>query len=81
MMMDHFLAMGIDTFLLWNPAPQFNPNAIETDAFVDQWLADNPTAAGPQLRNLPEIPLDADSITTNGVTTTYQQFIDALGLN
>jgi len=81
MLMDHLLAMGIDTFILWNPPPRYNPNAIETDEFVDQWLANNPRAAGPQLRNLPEIPLDADSITTNGVTTTYQQFIEALGLN
>ncbi len=77
-MMDHMLAMGIDTFVLWNPGPRFNPNAHVTDAFVDQWLADHPRAAGPQLRNLPEIPLDADSITTNGVTTTYQQFLEAL---
>ncbi len=77
-MMDHMLAMGIDTFVLWNPSPRFNPNAHVTDAFVDQWLAENPRGAGPQLRNLPEIPLDADSITTNGVTTTYQDFLDAL---
>ncbi len=77
-MMDHMLAMGIDTFILWNPSERYNPNAVVTDAFVDQWLAENPRGAGPQLRNLPEIPLDADSITTNGVTTTYQDFLDAL---
>lgn len=77
-MMDHMLAMGIDTFILWNPGPRFNPNAQVTDAYVDQWLAQHPQGAGAQLRDLPEIELDADEFTTNGVTTTYQDFLDAI---
>jgi len=77
-MMDHLLAMGIDTFILWNPNSRFNPSAVPTDAFLDQWLADHPVGAGPQLRDLSEIPLDADAVITNGVVTTYQDFLDAL---
>jgi len=78
LMMDHLLAMGIDTFILWNPNSRFNPSAVPTDAFLDQWLADHPVGAGPQLRDLSEIPLDADAVITNGVVTTYQDFLDAL---
>jgi len=78
MMMDHMLAMGIDTFILWNPGPRFNPNARTSDDFIDQWLAEHPRASSVQLRNLPEIQLDAEFIETNGVVTYYQDFLDAM---
>ncbi|MGV6814520.1 MAG: hypothetical protein ACWA5W_05855 [Phycisphaerales bacterium] len=77
-MMDHMLAMGIDTFVVWNPGTRFNPSAVQSDAFMDQWLDEHPVAAGPLLGNLPEIPLDADQVVTNGVVTTYQEFMDAM---
>ena len=77
-MMGHMLAMGIDTFILWNPTVRYNPNAVETDAFIDRWLAEHPRVSGPQLSNLREIPLDADQIVTNGVVTTYEEFMDAM---
>tara|TARA_R110002072_G_scaffold42064_21_gene118969 strand:- start:265296 stop:266975 length:1680 start_codon:yes stop_codon:yes gene_type:complete len=77
-LMDHMLAMGIDTFILWNPSARHNPNARETDIYMDQWLGDHPRADGQQLTNLREIPLDADQVITNGVVTTYDQFMDAL---
>ena len=77
-LMDHMLAMGIDTFLLWNPGTQFNPQARASDAFVDRWLAEHPLCAGPQLRDLPETQLDVDEIVTNGVVTRYSDFLDAL---
>lgn len=79
--MQHMLAMGIDTFLLWNPSPRFNPNAITTDAMMDNWLAAHPRVSTPQLRSLPEIPLDADYIETNGVVTTYQDFLEMMNIN
>ncbi len=78
LMMDHMLAMGVDTFILWNPGPRFNPNARSTDGFIDNWLRDHPRGSGPQLGNLTAIPLDADQIETNGVVTTYEQFIEAM---
>jgi hypothetical protein len=77
-LMDHMLAMGVDTFILWNPEPRFNPLAERADAYVDQWLADHPVASGPQLRDLPEIPLDSNSIETNGIVTTYEEFLEVM---
>ncbi len=79
--MDHMLAMGIDTFILWNPPPRWNRNAVETDAYVENWLVENPTAYGPQLNNLPLISLDADYIVTGNVITTYEEFMNAMNSN
>ena len=78
--MDHMLAMGIDTFILWNPTSRFNPNAITTDIMMDEWAGDHPRVNTPQLRSLPEIPLDAEYIETNGVVTTYAQFLAFMNL-
>jgi hypothetical protein len=78
--MSHMLAMGIDTFILWNPSTRFNPNARTTDAMVDEWLGNHASVTTPQLRSLPEIPLDADYIETNGVITTYAQFLEIMNL-
>lgn len=78
--MVHMLAMGVDTFIVWNPSARFNPNAITTDAMMDEWAANNPRVNTPQLRSLPEIPLDADYIETNGVITTYEQFLEFMNL-
>jgi len=77
-MMDHMLEMGVDTFILWNPGPRFNPNARSTDGFIDNWLLEHPRGSGAQLGNLPAISRDADQIVTNGVVTTYEQFMDAM---
>lgn len=79
--MQHMLAMGVDTFILWNPSPRFNPNARVADEMMDNWLAENPRVNSPQLRSLPAIPLDAEYIETNGVVTTYQQFLEMMNLN
>lgn len=80
-MMEHMLAMGIDTFILWNPSPQFNPNAVTLDAWMDDWLAQNPRVQTPQLRNLDPIPLDANRIETNGVVTTYDEYVQMMGID
>lgn len=80
-LMNHMVAMGIDTFILWNPEPRFNPNAVVTDAFMDNWHSRNLRVPTNQLRNLEPIPLDADQIVTNGVVTTYDEFIDMMNLN
>lgn len=78
-MMDHMLAMGIDTFILWNPRERFNPNAVDTDNFMDDWLAVHQQAPTLQLRSLDPIPLDSDQIETNGVVTTYDEFMRVMG--
>lgn len=77
-MMDHLLATGIDNYILWNPIERYNPMAVESDALVDQWLAQHPYAPRQLDSALPEIPLDVDFIETNGVVTTYEQFMQAL---
>jgi hypothetical protein len=78
--MEHMIAMGIDTYILWNPSPRFNPNAITTDALMDDWLANHQRVFTHQLRSLPEIPLDADYIETNGLITTYQDFLEMMNI-
>jgi len=75
-MMSHMTAMGVDTFILWNPSSTFNPNAVATDAYMDDWLGGNPRVPHGQLRDLNPIPLDADEIVTNGAVTTYDEFLD-----
>lgn len=79
--MAHMLAMGIDTFILWNPSPRFNPSAATADAMMDGWLRQNRRVSTPQLRDLPEIPLDADYIETNGFVTTYQEYLEIMNLS
>lgn len=70
--MTHCLAMGVDTFILWNPAPRWNRNATANDRFMDAWFAGK--RAHPELLSLPAIPLDADEIETNGVVLRYEDF-------
>ncbi|MAO23997.1 MAG: hypothetical protein CMJ35_15490 [Phycisphaerae bacterium] len=81
MMMSHLMAMGIDTYILWNPTNSFNPIAHVSDPMVDDWLGRHPRVRTHQLRDLPEIPLDADVIETNGVVTTYQDFLRIMNLD
>lgn len=80
-LMNHMVAMGIDTFILWNPQTRFNPNAVVTDAFMDNWHSRNQRVPTNQLRNLAPIPLDADQIVTNGVVTTYDEFLDMMNIS
>lgn len=79
--MDHMLAMGVDTYILWNPTTRFNPSAARADAMMDGWLRHHRHVSTAQLMNLPEIPLDADAIETNGVVTTYEQYLEMMGLD
>src|SRR5690606_37883745 len=68
--MRHNLALGVDTFILWNPPQRWNPHATETDRFMDAWFGEN--LAHHEVLHLEPIPLDADEIETNGVVTRYQ---------
>ncbi len=75
--MTHCLAMGIDTYILWNPDPRWNPHAVANDRFMDDWFQGK--TAHHELLTLPEIPLDADFIETNGVTIQYSSFVQKFG--
>ncbi len=75
--MTQCLAMGIDTLIMWNPGPPWNQNAAELDDYMDDWFSGK--RAHHELLVLPEIPMDADVIETNGVTVRYQDFINKLG--
>jgi hypothetical protein len=75
--MTHCLAMGVDTFILWNPAPRWNRNATANDRFMDAWL--DGKLAHPELLALPMIPLDSDVIETNGVVLHYAEFVERFG--
>ena len=74
--MQHLVAMGVDNYMIWNPAAAYNPTAVLGDQLVDEWLRNNPVAPTQLVTDLPEIPLDADQIVTNGVVTTYEQFLE-----
>ncbi|MHA7812938.1 MAG: hypothetical protein ACX94C_06060 [Phycisphaerales bacterium] len=78
--MQHLLAMGVDTFILWNPSPRFNPNAVVTDNWMEDWLSRHQRVTTPQLRDLPQIPIDADVIETNGYVTTYEDFLQNMNI-
>ncbi len=72
--MNHILAMGIDTMIMWNPDDtRWNPSMLQGDRFMDRWFKDK--TAHHELLVLPEIPFDADRIETNGYVTTYQDFL------
>jgi len=73
-LMTHLTAMGIDTYIFWNPRSRFNRNVESTDPYQDEWVGSH-VAYGQLLTDLPEIPLDATEIVTNGVTTTYTEFM------
>ena len=66
--MRHLRAMGIDTFILWNPVSN-NPNSKDTDAFVDSYFTEL------SVRNLNSTiaitSITADSIVTNDRETSY----------
>lgn len=81
MQMRHLMAMGIDNYMLWNPISRFNPNANLTDRMLDDWLAANSTVPTQLITDLPEIPLDADQIVTNGVVTTYDEFLNMMNIS
>lgn len=75
MQMRHMIAMGIDNFILWNPIPRYNANAAVSDRLVDEWHESNQIAPTQLMTDLAPIPLDADQIVTNGVVTTYEEFL------
>lgn len=75
--MDQCLAMGVDTFILWNPPARWNPNAAANDRYMDSWFGGK-TAHHERL-SLPAIPLDADEFETNGVTVRYSDFTARFG--
>lgn len=71
-LVSHLAATGMKHVLLWNPVRNW-PGAelIDHDTTTRDILA----ALRPHRRSiLPEIPLDADSIDTNGLETTYDEF-------
>lgn len=80
-LMQHMLAMGVDTFILWNPGTRFNQNAIAIDDWMDDWLREHPVVSTTQLRSMPAIPLDADQIETNGYVTTYDEYLSFMGID
>jgi len=75
--MKHMLEMGIDTYILWNPEIGWNPNAPMNDRFMEGWFGG--VTAFDELLILPEIPLDANVIETNGFRTTYDEFVNRMG--
>ncbi len=77
--MNHCMAMGIDTYILWNPGPTVNPLAASSDRYMDGWFSDK-LAHHELLSSLPPIPFDADRIETNGYVTTYADFTSKVGV-
>lgn len=69
----HNMALGVDTYILWNPPQRWNPHAAETDRFMDEWFGEH--LANHEVLHLDPIPLDAGVIETNGVVTRYEDFI------
>lgn len=64
---------GRNAFIYWNA------NSPTTqDPLAAQIVARHDLYVEPQ-RNLPEIPLDVDTITTGDWTTTYEQFLENMG--
>lgn len=64
----HLRAVGIDTFILWNPVSD-NPNSADTDAFMDAYFTDLYTRDINSTVGL--IPMSSESIVTNDRVTQY----------
>lgn len=66
--MRHLRALGIDTFILWNPVSN-NPNSEDTDTFMDAYFTDL------KVRNTNSAvgltPINSDTIVTNDRITHY----------
>jgi hypothetical protein len=67
--MRHLRALGIDTFILWNPTDTYNPNAADTDAFMDAYFTDLAVRDVNSVVGL--TPMSADTIVTNDRITAY----------
>ena len=72
-MMAHMERSGVDTYILWNPTSN-NPVAILADVWCDAYFKDK--FVDPIVRNLTEILLPAESITTGNLTTTFSELFE-----
>jgi hypothetical protein len=73
-MVRHMVAGGVSNLIYWNPVGLTDP---AQEQFADALFKSlTPGTATPE--SLQPIAFDADSITTNGVTTTYQQFLQCV---
>jgi len=70
--MRHLIAMGIDTYILWNPVPPegSNTNSEDTDTFMDAFFTGKSTRLDSNV-NVGPIAYSSNVITTNDRTTTY----------
>lgn len=76
MKMAHLEAMGIDTYIMWNPSSSFNPNAADTDAFCDEYFFGRRTSRSldrtlPRIDAASDYDYNIDVLTTNEVVTNY----------
>ena len=67
-LMKHVAAMGIREHV-W-----FASGATQDDVTEYQSIVERVEVLATPTRRLPVIPYDADSVTTNGVTTTYDEY-------
>lgn len=67
-LMKHLAAMGISEHV-W-----FSPSVASTEITEYQSIVERIEVLARPTKRLPVIPYDADSVTTNGVTTTYDEY-------
>lgn len=67
--MRHLIALGIDTYILWNPASS-NANSQDTDTFMDAYFTGKSVRLGTNV-NVEPTAYSSNVITTNDRTTTY----------
>lgn len=67
-LMKHLAAMGISE-QVW-----FSPSVASTEITEYQSIVERIEVLARPTKRLPVIPYDADSVTTNGVTTTYDEY-------
>lgn len=67
--MRHLMALGIDTYLLWNPTSN-NPNSVDTDTFMDAYFTGK-TVTSSRRSGLAFTAYDSEVIQTDGRTTSY----------
>jgi len=69
----HTVATGVDRMIYWNQKGTFPATDEEDNALGD--LIAMVAQADRVVRQLPEIPMDADEVTTGDVTTRYADYI------
>lgn len=80
-LMLHAVGTGVDKFLFWNPKNATGATATDADDVAMGDFIASVAQMPLVVRQLPEVQMDADSVTTGNLTTNYNDYMTAQSLN